>query len=106
LRRVVANLMNNAVRYAGGAEVSVLRDADAVCIVVEDRGPGIPEAEIEAVFQPFYRVEASRSRQTGGTGLGLYIARDLIQRQHGVLRLANRSGGGLRAMVRLPLRGA
>lgn len=105
LRRVVANLVGNALRYGGHAEVHVMASGQAAHIVVEDRGPGIPPAELEAVFQPFYRVDSARGRDTGGTGLGLYIARDLTERQGGALSLANRADGGLRAEVVLPLRG-
>jgi protein-histidine pros-kinase len=103
LRRVVDNLLGNALRYGGRAEVRVSRTPTHVRIEVDDHGPGIPPALLEAVFQPFYRVEGSRSRATGGTGLGLYIARDLVQRQGGTLALANRPEGGLRAIVLLPL---
>jgi signal transduction histidine kinase len=103
LRRVVDNLLGNALRYGGSAEVSVSRTPTHVRIEIDDRGPGIPPAQLEAVFQPFFRVESSRSRATGGTGLGLYIARDLVQRQGGTLTLANRPEGGLRASVALPL---
>lgn len=105
LRRVVANLVGNALRYGGHAEVHVMASGQAAHIVVEDRGPGIPPAELEAVFQPFYRVDSARGRDTGGTGLGLYIARDLTERQGGALSLANLPDGGLRAEVVLPLRG-
>ncbi len=105
LRRVVANLVGNALRYGGHAEIQVMASGQAAHIVVEDRGPGIPPAELEAVFQPFYRVDSARGRETGGTGLGLYIARDLTERQGGTLSLANRPSGGLRAEVVLPLRG-
>jgi signal transduction histidine kinase len=104
LRRALANLLHNAVRYGGAAQVSVQALPDVVQIVVEDRGPGIPESQLDAVFQPFHRVDASRSRDTGGTGLGLYIARDLVQRQGGTVTLANREGGGLRATIALPVR--
>jgi len=102
LRRVLSNLLGNALRYGERAEVAVRRDDQGVHITIDDHGPGIPEAQLEAVFQPFYRVESSRSRHTGGTGLGLYIARDLVMRQGGTLTLTNRPGGGLRAELRLP----
>ena len=102
LRRILSNLIGNAVRYAGRADVSVTRDAKGVSIFVDDDGPGIPAEQLDAVFQPFYRVEGSRNRNTGGTGLGLYIARDLVTRQGGTLVLANRSEGGLRATVSIP----
>lgn len=102
LRRVVGNLVGNALRYAGRAEVSVRIAGAAVRILVEDRGPGIAPQHLDAVFEPFFRVESSRNRQTGGTGLGLYIARELALRQGVQLSLANRPGGGLRAELRFP----
>jgi signal transduction histidine kinase len=102
LRRVVGNLVGNALRYGQRADVSVCFQGEHVRIVVDDVGPGIPPDQLEAVFQPFYRVESSRNRHTGGTGLGLYIARDLITRQGGTLTLRNRPEGGLRAEVLLP----
>ncbi|MFT7775460.1 ATP-binding protein [Roseateles sp.] len=99
LRRVVDNLAGNALRYAGQARVSVELSAGVTRLVVEDDGPGIPEAELERVRQPFRRVEGSRSRETGGTGLGLYIAQQLVRRQGALLSLSNRPEGGLRAEV-------
>jgi protein-histidine pros-kinase len=104
LRRALANLVGNAVRYGGRADVLVRHDASGVTVTIDDDGPGIPEDQLEAVFAPFRRVESSRNRDTGGTGLGLYIARDLVQRQGGTVVLANRAGGGLRATVVLPAR--
>ena len=102
LRRVVSNLVNNALRYGQRADVLVQPQGGAVHIVIEDTGPGIPEAQLEAVMKPFYRLDSSRNRLTGGSGLGLYISRDLIARQAGVLTLANRAEGGLRATIDLP----
>lgn len=99
LRRVVDNLVGNAVRYAGAARVRVELSAGVTRLVVEDDGPGIPEAELERVRQPFHRVEGSRNRETGGAGLGLYIAQQLVRRQGAVLSLSNRPEGGLRAEV-------
>ncbi|HEY0955628.1 MAG TPA: ATP-binding protein [Roseateles sp.] len=99
LRRVVDNLVGNALRYAGSARVRVDLAAGVTRLVVEDDGPGIPEAELERVRQPFRRVEGSRNRATGGTGLGLYIAQQLVRRQGAVLSLSNRAEGGLRAEV-------
>jgi signal transduction histidine kinase len=104
LRRVLSNLLSNALRYGDKADVTVLRDDGQVKIHIDDAGPGIPPQHMDAVLQPFYRMESSRNRSTGGTGLGLYIARDLVQRQGGTLALANRSEGGLRATITLPLR--
>ncbi len=103
LRRVLGNLLGNALRYGGGADIRVESRGRQVCIRIDDAGPGIPPAQLEAVFQPFYRLEGSRSRDTGGMGLGLYIARDLMQRQGGSLQLINRPEGGLRAELLLPL---
>jgi len=102
LRRVVSNLVNNALRYGGRADVRVHKRGDTVRIVIEDEGPGIPEAQLDAVTKPFYRLETSRNRLTGGSGLGLYIARDLVARQGGTLTLENRAEGGLRATIALP----
>jgi len=102
LRRVIANLVDNALKYAGAAEVDVGEDAGAVVIGVGDRGPGIPETELARVMEPFYRLEASRNRDTGGTGLGLAIARQLAESIGATLTLRNREGGGLEAEVRLP----
>jgi signal transduction histidine kinase len=102
LRRVVSNLVNNALRYGKRADVRVHRAGEAVRIVIEDEGPGIPADQLDAVTRPFYRLETSRSRLTGGSGLGLYIARDLVARQGGTLTLENRAEGGLRATIELP----
>ncbi len=108
LNRVVGNLIENALRYGEGQPVDLeLEDrADAVTIRVLDRGPGIPEAEREKVFQPFYRLEASRSRDTGGSGLGLAIVRQLADAQGWRIDLRDRAGGGLMAEVTLPFRTA
>jgi protein-histidine pros-kinase len=102
LRRAVANLVDNALRYGGRARLHVRRQGDSVVIMVDDDGPGIPADRLEAVMQPFVRLEGSRNRATGGTGLGLYIARDLATRHGGTLVLANRAEGGLRATITLP----
>jgi signal transduction histidine kinase len=107
LRRVLCNLVDNALKFAGQAAILVQRDADgAIGIAVQDRGPGIPAEELEAVFQPFYRVETSRNRETGGTGLGLAIARQLAQALGAGLALSGRDGGGLEARLTLPGRAA
>ena len=92
------NLLENAAAYGARAVVHVERDDEEIRVVVEDEGPGIPEADLERVFEPFVRLEASRSRETGGSGLGLAIARG----HGGDIRLANRAEGGLRATVALP----
>ena len=103
LQRVVQNLVGNALRHAGTAEITVHLQATQLQVWVDDRGPGIPADQLEAVFQPFYRLDASRSKHTGGTGLGLHIARDLARRQGGDVSLTPREGGGLRAVLSLPL---
>lgn len=105
LRRCITNLVDNAVKYGRTAAVLVEDGPDELVIRVRDGGPGIPEAELERVFEPFHRVEASRNRDTGGTGLGLTIARNIAQGHGGTLALANRDGGGLEAMLTLPRRG-
>ena len=103
LRRVLTNLIDNAIKYGGSAEVASCRSAEGVLsITVADRGPGIPDAELENVLQPFHRLEGSRSRDMGGAGLGLAIAVQLMRSIGGDLRLANREGGGLVARVTLP----
>ncbi len=103
LKRAIANLVSNALSYGGAARLTLsAREWGAVRLAVEDDGPGIPEAELEAVFAPFKRLEASRNRETGGTGLGLTIARNILRAHGGDVVLANRPGGGLRAVASLP----
>ncbi|KQN40482.1 signal protein [Sphingomonas sp. Leaf407] len=102
MRRAVRNLIENAVKYAGTAEVRVETGAQAVTIIVCDRGPGIPPDRLDAVFDPFTRIETSRNRGTGGIGLGLALARAIVGDAGGEITLANRDGGGLDATIRLP----
>lgn len=102
MRRAVRNLIENAIKYAGSAEVRVETGTDAVAIVVADRGPGIPVDRLDAVFDPFTRLETSRNRDTGGIGLGLALARAIVRDAGGEIALANREGGGLNATIRLP----
>ena len=106
LRRALRNLIENAVRHAGSAEVSVKAAGDRVALEVADNGPGIPEAELAHVVEPFVRLEASRNRETGGSGLGLTLARSAAQAHRGSLVLENRPEGGLVARILLPTRGA
>jgi signal transduction histidine kinase len=102
LRRILGNLIDNALKFANAAEITVTKFQDNdLTISVLDRGPGIPSESLEAVFQPFYRLEASRSRNTGGTGLGLAIARQLTLAMNATLSLHNRPGGGLEARLAL-----
>ncbi len=102
LRRLLGNLADNALKFAGSAEVAFAADGDTVVVTVSDRGPGIPEGELEEVFEPFHRVEVSRNRETGGTGLGLAIARQLAHALGASLTLHNRPDGGLEARLVLP----
>jgi signal transduction histidine kinase len=102
IRRAVRNLIENAVKYAGSAEVSLIPGDHEAAIVVADRGPGIPEARMGDVFDPFTRLETSRNRETGGIGLGLALARAIVQEARGRITLANRDGGGLIATITLP----
>lgn len=102
IRRALRNIVENAVRYGGSAEIRVDRSTGTVEIAVSDHGPGIPEADQAAVFEPFVRLENSRSRETGGIGLGLAIARTIIHAHGGEIGLENRPEGGLRATIRLP----
>jgi signal transduction histidine kinase len=105
LRRALTNLIDNAVQYGRVAEVELQADRDTVRLTIEDRGPGIPAAAREQVFQPFFRLEPSRSRATGGTGLGLAVARTIVHRHGGEITLDDRPGGGLVVRVTLPAAG-
>lgn len=102
LRRALRNLISNALRYGGQADVSLLRESGTVVLRVEDNGPGIPADQIARMLEPFQRGEASRNRATGGAGLGLTLARAIAEQHGGELVLANRPEGGLRAEIRLP----
>ena len=102
LERALTNLIDNAVLYGDRAEVSVTSERGEVVCVIDDAGPGLPPDQLEAVFSPFRRLEASRSRATGGAGLGLSISRSVVERSGGRVALSNRPEGGLRATVRLP----
>jgi len=103
LRRLFSNLLDNAVKFGGRARARVFRDAANAVVEIEDDGPGIPPADREKVFEPFYRREPSRSRQTGGIGLGLAVVRSIARGHGGDVALVNRAGGGLTARVQLPL---
>jgi signal transduction histidine kinase len=102
LRRCLVNLIDNAIKYGHSADVSVDRQPGAVRIRVRDAGPGIAPDELARVFEPFYRVESSRSRESGGTGLGLTIARNIAEQHGGTISLANRHEGGLEVTLLLP----
>jgi two-component system OmpR family sensor kinase len=102
LKRLFANLIDNAVKYGGGARVRLTVDDDAAVVEIADHGPGLPSRELERVFEPFYRAEPSRNRETGGMGLGLAVARS-IARAHGGDVTLRSAADGLTAIVRLPL---
>ncbi len=102
LRRALGNLLDNALQYGRDVSIELGESREHAVIHICDRGPGIPDEDLAKVVYPFYRVESSRNRDTGGAGLGLAIAKDIIEGQGGELVLANRSGGGLEATVRLP----
>ncbi len=103
LKRCIGNLINNAIQYGGNVQVSASETEEVLMITVTDTGAGIPEEQVESVFEPFYRLETSRSRETGGTGLGLSIARNIALSHGGDLQLMNRPEGGLKATLSLPL---
>lgn len=102
LKRCLSNLIDNAVLYGKSATVIVNDHKDSLQLTIRDEGPGIPEVELEKVFEPFYRLESSRNRETGGTGLGLSIARNIAQTHGGDIELSNRPKGGLEAILTLP----
>ena len=102
LKRCLGNLIDNAVKYGKSATIIVEDTEEQLRICVRDAGSGIPEAELERVFEPFHRLEGSRNRSTGGTGLGLTIARSIAQAHGGELVLRNRPEGGLEAVLTLP----
>lgn len=103
IRRGLRNLIENAVKYGGTAEVRLFRADGEAIVEIDDRGPGIPEGELDRVLDGFVRLEGSRSRKTGGAGLGLTIAKAIIKQHGGTLRLQNLAGGGLRVSVCLPI---
>ncbi len=102
LTRALTNLCKNATSYAGAFTIEVERGQQGISVHVLDRGPGIAEADLENIFDPFFRGERSRNRETGGTGLGLSIARSLLSAQGARLTVVNRDGGGVRASISFP----
>jgi two-component system, OmpR family, sensor kinase len=103
LKRALINLIDNALKYGATARVRLSESPTHFTVEIEDDGPGIPEEEREAVFDPFYRREASRSRDTGGAGLGLTIARTVVRAIGGNVTLGEAESGGLRVEVTVPL---
>jgi signal transduction histidine kinase len=102
MRRCLVNLIDNAIKYGKRAHVTVERLAGAARVCIRDEGPGIPADQLAQVFEPFYRLESSRSREFGGTGLGLTIARNIAEQHGASLSLANLQGGGLEAVLMVP----
>jgi signal transduction histidine kinase len=102
LKRALRNVIENAMRYAGNARVSIAREDQDHHIIVEDDGPGVPDAEMERVFEPFMRLETSRNQESGGIGLGLSIVRSIFRSHGGDVILENREEGGLRVSMTLP----
>jgi signal transduction histidine kinase len=103
LKRALRNLIDNAALHGGGARVSLRRGEHEAVITITDEGPGIPEALIGQAFEPFFRVDPGRRQFKPGAGLGLAIAKEIIDGAGGTVRIANRPGGGLEQTVRLPL---
>jgi len=101
LRRILMNLIDNALKFGSEVHIDVHAEAGRLTVAVLDNGPGIPPDQLEAVLQPFYRVENSRNRSTGGTGLGLAIAHQLAMAMGAELTLNNRAEGGLEARLTL-----
>ena len=102
IKRAFANLIDNALTYGGATRVRLRDTVAGVVVTIDDSGPGIPDGELDAVFEPFRRLDPSRNSRTGGVGLGLAIARQAILREGGTVTLANRPEGGLRAEVTIP----
>ncbi len=104
LKRAFNNLINNAVHYGYKAMIHLHYSENQIEISITDQGPGLAETDLEQVFLPFYRGENSRSRSTGGTGLGLTIAKEIIQMHHGDITLSNNFQGGLKVVITLPIK--
>jgi len=102
MKRAFDNLIGNAVKYGSRASVTMTVDGGWALVSIADVGPGIPSDKVELAFRPFRRLETSRNRETGGVGLGLPIARDIIRAHGGEIVLRNRPEGGLEVLVRLP----
>ena len=103
LRRVIANVVDNAIKYGRLAHVRMSLGPDTIVVTVDDEGPGIPEDQRQAMLEPFNRLETSRNRSTGGAGLGLAVVRCLVEAHDGTIELAAAPTGGTRAIVQLPI---
>ncbi|WP_455210853.1 ATP-binding protein [Kaarinaea lacus] len=106
LRRALSNIINNAIQYGTRADVKLTQTANQISISVSDDGPGIPVEEQEHVFSPFFRLEKSRNRETGGTGLGLAVARTVIRQHGGDIQLTNQDPSGLLVTITFPMQNA
>lgn len=104
LRRALSNLIENAIKYGDEADVSLIRKNDIVQIKITDKGPGVPDDQMEKVFDPFYRVDPARSPQKSGTGLGMAVARDIIRAHGGDIHLSNLKPCGLMVLINLPIK--
>jgi signal transduction histidine kinase len=104
LKRAVSNLVENAIKYGTPPEIELFCEDTGFVLLVRDRGPGIPHDALENVFRPYYRLDRSRNRATGGVGLGLTVAQAIIHGHGGEITLTNRPEGGVEARVTLPLR--
>ena len=102
IRRALRNLVSNALQYGGSANIGVARADNRILITVDDNGPGIPADQLQKIFEPFARAETSRNRASGGSGLGLTIARAIAHAHRGSVTLQNRAEGGIRATLSLP----
>lgn len=102
LKRCINNLIDNAIKYGQSAAIQIQDNQEQLTLIIRDQGPGIPDEQLEQVFEPFYRLESSRNRDSGGTGLGLSIARNIAQAHGGSLILKNATNGGLEAILTLP----
>jgi len=103
LRRCFINIINNAIKYGGAAQITLTTEEEQAVVRIDDDGPGVPEHEFANIVRPFYRLERSRNSETGGLGLGLAIALNIIQVHGGTLSFSNRPAGGLRVEIRLGL---
>ena len=102
LRRIAANLIDNALAYGRAAHLSLCADQETLTLTVDDEGAGVPTELRDILFEPFVRAEASRSRRTGGAGLGLAIVRSLVEGHDGTIRVGDAPGGGARFTVTVP----
>ena len=103
IKRALTNLISNSKRYGKNLDVKLLQNKNSVIIMVDDDGPGIPIESRKDVFKAFFRVEPSRNPETGGTGLGLTIARDIARSHGGELEMGEAPSGGLRAIINIPI---